>query len=66
MIPMMSVRRFIVPLALVCAVMSSSGLFVSLCQAQEDYPRLPEASRTYQVFLLGNTGTDSPEDLTPT
>ncbi|MCH8963033.1 MAG: metallophosphoesterase [Bacteroidetes bacterium] len=65
---MMPVRsfRFIAQLALVCTVMSSSGLFVSPCQAQEEYPRLPEAMRTYQVFLLGNTGTASPEDLTPT
>ncbi len=36
------------------------------CQAQEDYPRPAEATRTYQVLLLGNTGSPSPDDLAPT
>lgn len=33
------------------------------CQAQETPPRPGDATRTYQVFLLGNTGSPSPGDL---
>ncbi|MCH8961845.1 MAG: metallophosphoesterase, partial [Bacteroidetes bacterium] len=36
------------------------------CQAQEEYPRPADDQRAYQLFLLGNTGSPSPDDLRPT
>ena len=53
-------------LLLVAAVSSIAALLPAPGQAQEAPPRPADTSRTFQVFLLGNTGAASPDRLAPT
>ncbi|MFB3131323.1 MAG: hypothetical protein ACE10K_02245, partial [Rhodothermales bacterium] len=60
----MTVRNLMMGFVLAVAVGAGTILLSAQpCQAQETPPRPGDATRTYQVFLLGNTGSPSPEDL---